>query len=76
VYLCRAVGGVPTPSPETPRVAWHPLDALPETLFPWYRGPVEDALAGRPEPVERSEHQGVAAVLAGMRIDLRMRWRE
>jgi 8-oxo-dGTP pyrophosphatase MutT (NUDIX family) len=75
VYLCRAVGGVPRPSPETPCVAWLALDALPETLFPWYRAPIEDALAERAEPVERYEYQGVGAVLAGMRIDLRMRWR-
>jgi 8-oxo-dGTP pyrophosphatase MutT (NUDIX family) len=75
VYLCRPTGGRPTPSPETPCVAWHPPGALPETLFPWYRAPIADALAGRSEPVERHEHQGIGSVLAGMRIDLRMRWR-
>lgn len=75
VYLCRPVGGVPAPSPETPRVAWHPLDDLPETLFPWYREPIADALAERSEPVERHEHLGVEEVLAGLFIDLRMRWR-
>ncbi len=74
VYLCRAVAGEPQPSPETLRVAWHPVDALPETLFPWYRGPIADALAERAAPVERIEYQGLRAILAGMRIDLHMRW--
>ena len=52
-----------------------PLDALPDTLFPWYRGPIEEALADAPEPVERRERWGVAAVAAGLVIDLRSRWR-
>lgn len=77
VYRCRVRPGGPTrptPSPETPRVAWFHPDALPEALFPWYRAPVADALAGPAGPVERHEHQGVASVAAGMAIDLRMRW--
>jgi ADP-ribose pyrophosphatase YjhB (NUDIX family) len=74
VYRCRATGGAPRPSPETPRVRWFALDALPSTIFPWYRGPLADALAADAHaPVERSEHQGVRAILAGMAIDLRMR---
>lgn len=74
VYRCRPTGGVLRPSRETPRLAWFEPSALPQTLFPWYRTPIEDALAGR-SGVCRSEHQGVAAVLAGLRIDLRMRLR-
>ena len=73
VYRGRIEGGVLRPSPETPRLAWFPVDALPATLFPWFRGPLEDALAGREDPAERDEHQGIAAIWEGMRIDLRMR---
>jgi 8-oxo-dGTP pyrophosphatase MutT (NUDIX family) len=76
VHVCRAVGGTLRPSRETPVVSWLSCDALPDTLFPWYRAPLADALdpmaAGRPA-VERHEHQGLGAVLAGMGIDLRMR---
>lgn len=73
VYRCRARGGAPRPSDETPRVAWWDVRALPGTLLPWYRGPLEDALAGG-EPVVRHERQGLAAIRAGFWIDLRMRW--
>ena len=73
VFACRAVGGSLRPSPETPVVRWFDPGALPSTLFPWYRGPLADALAEHPEPVIRHEHQGLRAVLAGMLIDLRMR---
>ncbi len=73
VFRCRAVGGELTPSDESPRLAWWPCDDLPSTLFPWFRGPLQDALAEAAEPVERSEHNGLAEILTGMRIDLRMR---
>ena len=75
VFECRAVGGTLAPSRETPRVAWFDLAALPDTIFPWFRTPLDDALAGHAEPVHRSEHQGLAAIAAGARIDLAMRWR-
>lgn len=74
IYRCRATGGAPRPSDETPRVRWFPLDALPSTLFPWYRGPIADALAPAAGPVVRRERQGLREILAGMAIDLRMRW--
>ena len=73
VWRCRPVGGSLRPSAETPQVAWFDPAALPDTLFPWYREPLADALARRPAPVERCERLGVGAVWAGMRIDLRMR---
>jgi 8-oxo-dGTP pyrophosphatase MutT (NUDIX family) len=73
VFSCRAVGGEERPSPETPRLRWFDAFALPATLFPWYRQPLADALAENAGPVARSEHQGPASVLAGLRIDLRMR---
>jgi 8-oxo-dGTP diphosphatase len=73
IWRCRALGGQPRPSPETPRVTWFDPRALPDTLFPWFRGPIADALDAAPEARLRREHQGLAAVWAGMWIDLRMR---
>jgi 8-oxo-dGTP diphosphatase len=74
VYRCHVVGGLLAPSHETPKVAWLDPWAPPTTLFPWYRAPLADALAVAGEPVVRCQRQGLAAVLAGLRIDLRMRW--
>jgi 8-oxo-dGTP pyrophosphatase MutT (NUDIX family) len=75
VYRCRVRGGALRTSVETPAVAWFDPVALPRTLFPWYRGPLADALANLPEPVERYERQGWRAIAAGMGIDLVTRWR-
>jgi 8-oxo-dGTP diphosphatase len=75
VYRCRPVGGALRPSAETPAVAWFDPNALPRTLFPWYRGPLADALAKLPEPVAIHERQGWRHVAAGLAIDLAMRWR-
>ncbi len=75
VFRCRPVSGTPTPSAETPRVAWWDPQALPTaTLFPWYWEPLAAGLSGEADPVERTEHQGLRAIAAGMAIDLRMRW--
>jgi ADP-ribose pyrophosphatase YjhB (NUDIX family) len=73
IWRCRARGGRPTPSEETLRVAWFDPEALPATLLPWYREPLAHALAHHPTAVVRHERLGIAAVLAGMRIDLKMR---
>ena len=73
VFECEVAGGSLRPSPETPELAWFDPAALPDTIFPWFRGPLEDALANLPAPAERTEHQGLRAILAGARIDLRMR---
>jgi 8-oxo-dGTP pyrophosphatase MutT (NUDIX family) len=75
VFACRVRAGVLRPSRETPRVAWFPAGALPAAIFPWFRTPLDDALAGRPEPVMRREHLGLGAIWAGARIDLAARWR-
>jgi ADP-ribose pyrophosphatase YjhB (NUDIX family) len=75
VFRCRVSGGRLRPSEETPRVAWFSTEALPGTLFPWFRGPLLDALREDSGPVERREHQGLRAILAGLRIDLETRWR-
>jgi 8-oxo-dGTP pyrophosphatase MutT (NUDIX family) len=73
VYACRARAGELRASAEMPVVRWFRRDRLPSTILPWYRAPLADALRGG-APVLRREHQGVAAVLAGLAIDLRMRW--
>ncbi len=75
VFECEVVGGALATSRETPRVAWFDIASLPDTIFPWFRTPLDDALAGAAAPVARSEHQGVAAIAAGARIDLTTRWR-
>ncbi len=73
VYLCRIRSGTPTPSSETPVIRWFDIVSLPETIFPWFRRPLADALSGAPEPVHVEEHQGLRSVLTGMGIDLKMR---
>ncbi len=73
IYRCRPTGGEERPSFETPVVRWFPVDAVPETLLPWYRGPLADALADLDTPVQRQERWGLRAILAGIGIDLRMR---
>jgi 8-oxo-dGTP diphosphatase len=75
VYLCRIVGGVESPSHETPRLAWFDVDAPPDALFPWYREPLREALAPGETPFEGEDVQGVATILHAMKIDLAMRWR-
>jgi 8-oxo-dGTP diphosphatase len=75
VYRCRVAGGSLRPSADTPAVAWFRESALPGTLFPWFRGPLLDALGPGPRPVERDEQLGLAAIAAGLRIDLASRWR-
>lgn len=73
VWRCRVVGGAPRPSHETPEVEWFPVQAVPETLLPWYRRPLADALAERAEPLLREERWGVREIAQGIWIDLRMR---
>jgi len=75
VYRCRPRGGTLRPSADTPAVAWFRESALPATLFPWFRGPLLDALGPGPRPVERDEQLGLGAIAAGLRIDLASRWR-
>ena len=73
VYVCRIRSGTPTPSSETPVVRWFDVAQLPETIFPWFRRPLADALRGAAGPRRVEERQGLRSVLAGMKIDLRMR---
>jgi ADP-ribose pyrophosphatase YjhB (NUDIX family) len=76
VFSCRAIGGAARACRETPAVQWFDASHLPATIFPWFRGPLDDALAARAGPVRRREHQGLAAIVAGARIDLAMRWHD
>ena len=48
-------------------------EKLPETLFPWFREPIRDALNEAKDPIRRANSQGPGDVLAAIRIDLRMR---
>jgi ADP-ribose pyrophosphatase YjhB (NUDIX family) len=74
VFACRPTGGALRSSGETPTVAWFDPARLPDGIFPWFRVPLDDALAGHAEPVRRRDHQGLAAILVGARIDLASRW--
>jgi 8-oxo-dGTP pyrophosphatase MutT (NUDIX family) len=73
VYRCRPVGGEIAPSLETPRVRWWDPGDIPDTLFPWCRQPLRDALDHLEAPVVRHQHQGVSDVIESVKIDLRMR---
>lgn len=75
VYRCRVVAGRETPSAETPRLGWFPAAAPPATLFPWFAEPLARALVRGAPPARVDDRQGLAAILAGLRIDLSMRWR-
>lgn len=75
VYLARVVGGELRCSAETLELSWVDPENPPPNLFPWYLAPLADALEERSEAVLRREHQGVAAILAGLRIDLCTRFR-
>lgn len=74
VYRCQPVGGVIAPSSETPRVRWWDPQAIPDTLFPWCRQPLRDALDRLDGPVIHHQHQGMSDVIASLKIDLRMRF--
>jgi 8-oxo-dGTP pyrophosphatase MutT (NUDIX family) len=75
VYRCRPLGGSMAASPETLEVRWWDPGAIPDTLVTWCRQPLRDALDPLEEPVLRRRHQGVAELIASVKIDLRMRLR-
>ena len=74
VYRCRAVSGTPGPSDEASAVAWFGTTRPPAGVLPWCHQPLADAAAGG-APIVREEAQGVAEILATMRIDLATRAR-
>jgi len=69
VHRCRVVGGTLRPSREAPAVAWFAPTALPATLFPWFRRPLADALAGA-TAVHRDDRLGLGAIAYGLGIDV------
>lgn len=73
IYCCSVVGGELRTNEETLDLRWFREDVLPETLFPWFRGPIRDAQAESGDPVRRSESLGLDEMLGAIRIDLRMR---
>ncbi|HTF32500.1 MAG TPA: NUDIX domain-containing protein [Myxococcota bacterium] len=75
VYLCQAAGGRLRPSHETLALRWFDPEALPDTLFPWYRAPIADAFGAPSAPVTRHEHHGLSSIFAGLAIDLKTRVR-
>ena len=76
VYLCRPESGEPRASDETLAVRWFDPNTLPATLYPWFRGPLSDALSAPTQaPPARRERWGFREILAGIRIDLTMRLR-
>ncbi len=75
IYRCRYISGTPRESDETAAVAWFRPSEVPDTLFPWFRGPLRDGLEASTRVLVRRERQGARSVLAGARIDLRMRLR-
>jgi 8-oxo-dGTP pyrophosphatase MutT (NUDIX family) len=75
VFLGRVIGGIETPSHETPRLRWFDVDDLPEELFSWYDEPLRVALAPGSEIFVGDDWQGVDAIWNAMKIDLSMRWK-
>jgi 8-oxo-dGTP diphosphatase len=71
VYVCRATGGRIRSNFESVRVAWFPVDVLPEALFPWYIPIVRDAVAGVSHSEEQVQRLGVRSALAALRIHVR-----
>ncbi len=72
VYRAHVTGGAQRASAETPQLAWFDPRALPETVFPWFRGPTADALRAA-APVVREERLGLREIWAGLRIDFCLR---
>lgn len=73
IFACCVTGGSLRTSSETRAVAWFSPGDLPDTLFPWYRRPIEDAYR-EAAPVERHEVWGLAEITQAIRIDLRLRF--
>lgn len=74
LYRCHQTGGALRTNWETLEVRWFQLNTLPDTLFAWFREPLRDAFSGSDAlPVSRGDYQGIAAIVAAIKIDLRMR---
>jgi 8-oxo-dGTP diphosphatase len=74
LFVCHQTGGALQTNRETLELRWFQLNAMPNTLFPWFREPLRDAFSGvDTPPVSRHETQGPEAIANAIRIDLRMR---
>ena len=71
VYACRVQGGAPQSNFESVRLAWFPVDDLPDGLFPWYRSVIHDAVAGVQHTEEQVQHLGWRMVMAAIEIHVR-----
>ena len=76
VYMCRVISGQERLSSEILDLRWFPTHEIPQGLLPWYRQPIEDGLARKPRPTNRSEDQGLSSIWSAMKIDLRSRWQD
>ena len=74
VYRCRVIEGLERPSDETPKLGWFSAAEPPAALLPWFAEPLARALDRAAPPTRVEEWQGLAAILAGLRIDLALRW--
>lgn len=74
IFVCRPTGGRLATNWETLDLRWFPPDALPPTLFPWFREPLEDAFGDPGQlPVSKHNYQGMPEIMEAIRIDLAMR---
>ena len=75
VYLCRPVGGCLRPQElEVARVCYFPCNALPLSLFPWYRPIIQhDLLSTAPRPLQRVQHLGWGTLFHCLILDLTSR---
>jgi hypothetical protein len=72
--LCHQTGGKLSTNWETLDLRWFHLDAMPDTLFPWFHEPLADAFGDQSRlPVSKQNDQGIATILEAIRIDLAMR---
>jgi len=74
VYRCLVIEGREQPSEETPKLGWFPAASPPAALLPWFAEPLARSLDRKAAAVRVEEWQGVAAILAGLWIDLGLRW--
>ena len=74
VFLCHQTGGKLSTNWETLDLRWFSLEAMPDTLFPWFHEPLADAFGDQSRlPVSKQNDQGIATIFEAIRIDLAMR---
>ncbi|HUY60864.1 MAG TPA: NUDIX hydrolase [Candidatus Dormibacteraeota bacterium] len=55
VYRARLTSGAPRRTREAWRIGWFDPARLPQTLFPWYRDRIQDAIAPGPGVAQRRQ---------------------